>query len=151
MVQNALIKFLSFSGKENHSKIIAASFTIAVTLSLFCIGINIIIAPFLGRLWNAPNIVQLFYISNIQFLLSASLTQFQSIEQANLKFKGLFITSFIRQSSLFTYLLACFFFNYKVELIHMVYIQTLGILISNIISYFSVKKYLLFSFDSHFK
>ena len=33
----------------------------------------------------------------------------------------------------------------------MVYIQTLGILISNIISYFSVKKYLLFSFDSHFK
>ncbi len=151
MVQNALIKFLSFSPKEDHSKIIAASFSINGLLSLVCIVLNLFFSHYLSRLWGTPEIIPLFYLSNVYILLSGILTQFQCVEQANLQFKGLFIIAVLRQSIFFLFLFICFLIHFDVQLIMLVYIQIFTVLVSTVISYFSVKKYLSFSFVDHFK
>ena len=145
LIQNALIKFISGEDKSEHKKIITASFAITTFLTLICIIINIGFARYLPLLWKSPELSSLFYIYNAAFLLSGVLTLFNCIEQANLKFKGVFVSSFIRQGAFFIYVLICFIFNLKITLFHLVCLQIITLTICVVTSYFYTRTYLSFS------
>src|SRR5690606_10621633 len=97
LIQNALIKFLSPAGDEERPKIISASFVISSTLTVFCILLNLLFAGWLSRIWDAPEILHMFYLYNINFLITGILMQFNCIEQAGFKFRGVFAGSILRQ------------------------------------------------------
>ena len=63
----------------------------------------------------------------------------------------LFTISFFRQSLFFVYLAFYFFLQVKVQLMTLLYIQIATLFLSTTISFFSVRKYLSFSFVDHFK
>ncbi len=146
LVQNALIKFISGSDEEDHSKIISSSFVITGILTLGCIVISLLFAPLLANAWDSPELVPIFQLYNVVFLLSGILVQLNCIEQANLKFRGIFISSFVRQGTFTGYLFLCFIFNIKIELINLVYLQIVTVLISLVLSYRYVRPHLLLSF-----
>jgi O-antigen/teichoic acid export membrane protein len=146
LIQNALIKFISSSDRSQHSDIVSASFTISSILTGFCIILNIIFAETLSRLLNAPELVSLFYLSNIVFLFSGILTQFNCIEQANFSYTGVFVSGLTRQFFFFTYLLYVFIFDKKIDMLTLVYVQIVSVLLGLGVSWLFVKKYIDFSY-----
>lgn len=146
LVQNALVKYLAAAEKTEHVKIISASFTISGSLTVLCIIINLCFAHYLGKIWNSPELEPIFHVYTIGFFLSGILTQFNCIEQANLKFTGIFFSFFVRQSVFFCYVFICFLFKIEILLINLVYIQILTVTAGVIISYFYVRPYLSISF-----
>lgn len=147
LIQNALVKFISSSDKDQHSSIVSASFTISSALTVICIVINLVFASALSNMLNAPELAHLFYMYNIVFLFSGILTQFCCIEQANFSYTGVFISSFIRQFLLFAYLLYALLLDVKIEMLSLVYVQIISVLISLGASWFFVRKFLDFTWN----
>jgi lipopolysaccharide exporter len=146
LIQNALIKFLSHSSDEERNDIISASFFLNGILMLVCIIINISIAHYLANLWHYPPLVMMFYTYNIVYLLQGALSQFQWIEQANFSFKGILITSIIKQGGFFFYILTCFVFHFNILLMNLIYAQATCAFLGSLVEFFFIKKYLFFSF-----
>ncbi|NIJ53651.1 flippase [Dyadobacter arcticus] len=147
LIQNALIKYLSFSESSEHNKILSASFALCGGLTLLCILINLVIAHYLGQIWKSEEIVPLFMLYSVVYLFSGILSQFHWMEQANFRFNGIFVTNFVKQGVFFIYLVICFFFKIKINLIELVYIQALALLLSIMVEYFFVKDLLNFAFQ----
>jgi lipopolysaccharide exporter len=146
LIQNALIKYISSSKKEEHGEIISASFTISGLLTIICILVNFLFAHSLATLWKSPELVGMLFTYNILFFFTGILTQFNCIEQANLSFSGIVLTNFIKQFSLFAYILVSYLFKLQIELINLIYVQILSVILSSIVAYFQVRPYFVISF-----
>lgn len=144
LLQNALVKFISGAAPEERKDIITASFTISSVITLFCILLNFSLAGWLSRLWHTPELVQMFFLYNIAFILSGIQTQFNCIEQAHLEFKGVFVTTLVRQGVFFLYILYCRVFHVPANLMVLVYMLIVSILAADITGWFYVKPYLHF-------
>jgi O-antigen/teichoic acid export membrane protein len=149
MIQNALIRFLSHHPEKDHNGILSASVTMSVGITLGVIIINVCLAGFLGKLWHAPELENMFYAYSIVYVLSGMLTQFHYIEQAHLSFVGVFVTTLSRQAIFFIYVAVCFFKHYDTSLIRLVFVQAISLIPSIIVEYFFVKKHLRFKFRLH--
>ena len=146
LLQNALIRFLAAEEKSEHHKITAASFTISGILSLICILLILGFGGILALLWKAPELVKIFNVYCITFIISGILTQFNCILQANLQFRSIFLSSFIMQLAFFSYVAVCYTFNFSISLINLVYVQIGTNLIAAFIAFFLVRPYLSISF-----
>ncbi|SKB82317.1 flippase [Daejeonella lutea] len=147
LIQNALIKYLAFEKKEEHTKIISASFSISAILTLLCILLNFLLARILTEVWDAPELLEIFHLYSWVFVVSGILTMFNSIEQANLEFKGVFVGAFVRQGIFFLYIFYCYFFSPGIILKNLVYAQFASFFISAIVSYFFSRKYFDLAFQ----
>lgn len=146
LVQNALIKFLPAAAEDEKPKIISASLTISGLLTIFCIILIFLFSPFLASSWGASEIIPMFYLYTIIFAVIGLVTQFNCIEQANLRFKGVFITNTIRQFSFFAFLLFCFVSKFQPKLIYLVYVQIFSAFSGLIASWVYVKPYITISY-----
>ncbi|HLZ86016.1 MAG TPA: oligosaccharide flippase family protein, partial [Puia sp.] len=138
MVQNALIKYLSDHSKKEHPAILTASFYLSGGLMLLCMIANIGLAGYLAHIWHDQGLINLFYAFNIVYLLQGILYQFQWIEQANLSFKGVLITSIIRQGGFFTYVVLAYFLRWPLSLISLVWVQAGCAFVAMLIQYLFV-------------
>lgn len=139
LIQNALIKFISSAEQTEHPKIISASFTISALVTAICIGFCLLFGHTLANLWDSSELTWMFSVYSLLFLLTGVLTQFNSIEQANLKFSGVVLTNFIRQISFFGYVFICFVTDYQTSLTQLIYVQIISIVVCVFVSYFFVK------------
>ncbi|BAV10232.1 Membrane protein involved in the export of O-antigen and teichoic acid [Filimonas lacunae] len=146
LVQSALVRFISSSPAEEHENIITASLSISGVLTILCIAANLLLAPMVATMWKAPILVPMFYLYNIIFLFTGFVTQANCIEQANLKFNGVFATNFARQCIFFVFILICFITKYPVTLVALVYVQILCAGVAALMAYFYVKPYLHYNF-----
>lgn len=149
LVQYALIKFLSAGTAEEKPAILSTSFFLSGILMLACIIINISMAGYLAELWHYSGLVTMFYVYNIVYVFQGMLSQFQWIEQANLSFKGILITTTIKQGGFFFYVLACFLFHIETSLMNLIYAQAICAFVGMVIEYLFVKQYFSFSFRLH--
>lgn len=139
LVQSALIKYLSGASDEERPKIISASFTISGALTFLFVILSICCASLLSHLWKLPELVNMFLLYNFVFVFSGFLTQFQSIEQSGFQFKGIFISTLIRQGGLFVFILAAYLGFTKLTLVNLVCVQIVSTFISAIISFIFVR------------
>jgi O-antigen/teichoic acid export membrane protein len=145
LIQNALIKYLSFSDAKEHDKILSASFALSGGLTLLCILVNLLLATYLGKIWNSEDIVPLFWFYSIVYLFSGILSQFHWMEQANFRFNGIFITNFLKSGVFFCFLLFCFLFDFQIKLVELVYVQAVALLLAICLEYYFVKDLLNFT------
>jgi O-antigen/teichoic acid export membrane protein len=91
----------------------------------------------------------MFLVSNLVYLFSGLLSQFHWIEQANFRFKGIFITNFIRQGLFFAYIAISYARNPNQPLIllHMVYMQAIAAAAATGVEYLLIRKMLRFKFQ----
>jgi lipopolysaccharide exporter len=146
LIQNALIKFISSTEKKEHTKIISASVVLSLGITGICILLCIIGGHSLAVLWDSTELTKMFYIYCVLFFLSGILTQFNCIEQANLKFSGIVITNFVRQIVFFIFVFLGFLTKSEISLSQLIWVQILSVSISVVISYFHVKSFLTFRF-----
>ncbi len=147
LIQNGLIRYVSHSPLEDHAHILVASATMSAVITLCCVILNVSMAGYLSSVWHSPELALLFYVYSVAYVLSGILSQFQWIEQANLSFLGIFITTFIRQSLFFFFVLGCYFLHFNVHLIYLVYVQILSLVASIVVQFFFVRKYLAFTYQ----
>lgn len=140
LIKNTLVKFLSSANDVDKPNIMTSALVINVLITLLCIIINTLIAIPLSKYWEEPQLVNVFYVFNIVYILNGILTQFNAVEQANLNFKGVFISNFVNQGLLFAYIFICYIFHFKLPLIHLVFIQIIGAVFSNVVAYRFVKE-----------
>lgn len=145
LIKNTLVKFLSSADEVDKPKIMTSALVINIGITLLCIIINSFLATYLAQKWNEPQLVNVFYIFNIVYLLNGVLTQLNAIEQANLNFKGVFISGFVNQGLFFAYILICYLFSLPLPLVHLVIIQIIGAVFSNAVAYKFVKHHLIFA------
>src|SRR6185437_3084042 len=93
LVSNAFLKFLCSSSKEDYAKIVSASFAITGILTIVFIAVNCLIAKWLSHVWHMQQVEYLFYMFNFVFIVTGLINQLNIIQQANLKFKGTYISS----------------------------------------------------------
>ncbi len=146
LIQNALIKFISSTEQTEHPKIISASLTISALVTAICILFCLLFGHTLATLWDSLELTRMFYTYSLLFLLTGVLTQFNSIEQANLKFSGVVLTNFIRQISFFGYVFICFVTDYQTSLTQLIYVQIISIVVCIFVSYFFVKSLITWHF-----
>lgn len=135
LLQSALIKYISSSDAEEHPDIITASFLINAAVQVVCIVIILFLAPYLSRIWDAPQLTVMMYWYIAIYLLSGLQAQFNGIEQANLRFNGIFVTTLVRQAVFFSYVLACYLLGWSVDLVSLVWVQMLAAFAGMCIAY----------------
>lgn len=145
LLQNALIKYISSSDPKEHPAIITASFAINGIVQVVCIAAILVFSPWLSRLWDAPQLVEMMYWYIAIYLLSGLQAQFNGIEQANLRFNGIFVTTIIRQGIFFTFVLVCYVFSFSVELVFLVWVQIASALAGMLIAYSHARTHLALS------
>ncbi len=145
LLQNALIKYISSSDSKEHPHIITASFAINGIVQVVCIAAILVFSPWLSRLWDAPQLVEMMYWYIAIYLLSGLQAQFNGIEQANLRFNGIFVTTIIRQGVFFTFVLVCYVFSFSVELVFLVWVQIASALAGMLIAYSHARRHLALS------
>ena len=145
LVSNAFLKYLSSSPEEEHPKIITASMVVTGLLTLFFIAVNCAIAGWLSRVWHMPAVRDLFYTFNLVFVLTGFINQLNIIQQANLKFKGTYLSSLAGAAIMFGYIFACFLLHRQFSLVSLIFVQFAGAVVNLIIAYSYTRRYLAFS------
>ena len=145
LIQTALIRYLSANEPRDHPSIITASLLLSGLVTIVCVILNLLFSGSLARLWNSAQLVDLFLVYNIGFILSGVLNMFNWLEQANFNFRGVFVTGLVRQVIFFLYVTISYLFDYPVQLIELVWVQILSISIATALAYFYVRSHLKFT------
>ena len=114
-----------------------------------CIIINISLASWLAHIWHYPGLVQMFTIFNGVYFLHGILSQFQWIEQANFRFRGILISTMLRQGGFFLFVFVSYLFRFRVSLIDLIYMQAICIILATYVEYFYIREHLVFTRKIH--
>ena len=147
LIQYALIKFLSESPEQEKPKIIAASFVLSAAVMCVCIIINISVAAWLARIWHFPELVRMFLVFNGVYILQGLLSHFQWIEQAHFRFRGVLVTTIIKQGGFFLFVFISYLFHARISLVDLIYTQAICTGIAAFVEYFYVRENLRFAWE----
>jgi lipopolysaccharide exporter len=145
MIQNALIKYLSEHDKKDHPTILTASFYLSGALMALCIIVNFSIAGYLAHIWHDQSLISMFYAFNVVYLLQGLLYQFQWIEQANFSFKGVLLTSVIRQGGFFLYIVLLEYLHWPFTMLSLIWAQAGCAFVAMLVQYLFISKDLTLS------
>ncbi len=146
LIQTALIRYVSSSAREEHPHIVAASLLLGGGVTLLVVLLSLFGAPYLSRLWKTPELTDLFLVYNLGLVISLWLSLFNCVEQANLRFRGVFITGLIRQFLFFMFVALSYLFQHSIALIELVWVQVTSILISTLFAYAYTKDHFRLNF-----
>ena len=122
-----------------------ASALLSLLITGFCVALNLLFSGYLAALWDSPQLANLFLVYNIGFVVSGVLNLFNYLEQANLSFKGIFLTGLVRQVFFFLFVGITYWLDYPVRLIELVWVQVFSVLAATLLAYFFVRSKLRFS------
>ncbi|MFN6944046.1 MAG: flippase [Cytophagaceae bacterium] len=145
LIQNAQVKFLTSAPKEEHAKITTASMVLNFGLTGLSIFLILIFSSILSLMWKSPVLEQMFYIYIITTVSLIPFSQCNFIQQANLDFKGIFWSNFVRQGLLFFYVLYAFVFNFSLALTTLAIVQAITSLAGAIVAYLFAKKFMVWA------
>ena len=141
LLQNGLMTFLNQTDNTEHAKINTASFFLSLSLSLIFVVLLLTTNTFVGDFFKSPELASLLAIyAGTTFILSA-LYQFNFIQQANMDFKGLFWSSFVKNGALFFYVLYLKLTNGTYVLTNLVIVQLLAAIPATLVAFAFARKY----------
>jgi O-antigen/teichoic acid export membrane protein len=141
LIQNAQIKYCATASTEEYPKILTASLSLNVMVTLFSIIVLTASAHFMSVLWNSPQLETMFYLYSITTFILILYYQFNFIQQSNLDFKGIFYSNLIRQGTLFLFIFFAWLYEHEIKLYELVWMMSLGAFLGTVLSYFFVKNY----------
>jgi len=141
LIQNAQIKYCASASKEDYPKILTASLSLNVIVTLFSIIVLAGLAHFMSVLWHSPQLEGMFYLYSITTFILILYYQFNFIQQSNLDFRGIFYSNLVRQGVLFLFIFFAWMYNHEIKLYELVWMMSLGAFLGTVLSYFFVKNY----------
>jgi len=145
LIQNALVKFLSSEDKTLHGEINTASLFLNFGLTGLFACILYLFAPYCGELFKSPSIIPLLHIYAFTTLVLTPMYQSNFILQANLSFKGIFLSNTIRQGPFFLFLLYLYLSDLSIELLQLAQFQVFTACLGSLIAVYHAWPYLKFA------
>jgi len=144
LIQNGLIKFLSSEAPQEHGKINTASLFMNFGVALLFVLILLVLAPFCGKIWD-PSIIPLLKIYALTTLVLTPMYQSNFILQANLSFRGIFLSNTIRQGLFFILLLFLWLSGNSIELVQLAQFQVFTAIVGSIVALIYARPFLNFA------
>ena len=124
LIQNGLVKFLTTVEGLDYRRILSASSAINLALTVVT-GVSLwFAAPAIGRLLNAPEalppLLRIYVFTNVAL---APFAQSNFVQQANLRFQGIFLSNFIRGGSFFGFVAWTWLSGREFDLGHLAWAQ----------------------------
>ena len=141
LLQNGLITFLNQTDKKEHAKINTASFFLSISLSILFVILLFSTKNLIGNFFNSPELITLLSIYAVTTFILSALYQCNFIQQANMDFKGLFWSTFVRNGALFFYILFLKLSNNPYSLTNLVIVQLLAAVPATLLAYYFAKPY----------
>ncbi|MGV3762447.1 flippase [Parapedobacter sp.] len=151
LIQNALIKYVSVAVEADRGNVISTSFIINAVMTALLALLLAGIAPLLAHIWNTPVIRDMLWLYLISFFIVGIQIQFNSIEQALLSFKSLFLSTFLKQFIFLIAIIAAYFLNYRLTLIQLVEFNIIAAVAGTFASWSYVRKHWIFNWKFDFK
>ncbi len=141
LLQNAVIKFCVEEEKE-YGDILTSGLIINTIGGLMLGGILILIAPFLSRLWSAPELVNLMWWYLPWALIHGTARFFDFPHMVHHDFKGIFWSKFANGATFLSALLVLWLLQGNIRLEQMPIIQVSAGIPSLLVFFFYKKSYL---------
>ncbi|MES2389870.1 MAG: flippase [Bacteroidota bacterium] len=141
LIQNAQIKFAAAATPEEYPVILKASIVLNIILTGVSVVVLLILGPVLAYKWDAPVLKEMFWLYTLTTISLIPFSQFNFIQQANLDFKGIFWSWFIRQALFFGSILYVYF-DHHVSLHRLSFGMLLSSIAASAASWFFVRKFL---------
>lgn len=145
LLQNALVKYLSIEQGEEAGRITTASFVLNGILTLMIVLVCLALSPLVAEVFEAPILAKLFQIYCLTTIALIPFYQCNYIQQANLDFKGIFWSNFVKGGVLFSFILYLFIEKIPVNLTELALMQVVAAVLSSIASWVFAMKYARFS------
>ena len=141
LLQNGLMTFLNQTPQYEHAKINKASLFLNLSLSVLVVLLLLTCSGWLGTFYKSNELTHLLTIYAVTTFIMSALYQFNFIQQANMDFKGLFWSSFVRNGSLFFYILYLKVSESTFSLTNLAIVQLLAAIPAALVAYSFAKKY----------
>lgn len=141
LLQNGLMTFLNQTPQYEHSKINKASLFLNLSLSVLVVILLLLSSGWLGVFYKSSELTSLLSIYAMTTFVLSALYQFNFIQQANMDFKGLFWSSFVKNGSLFFYILYLKLSDGAFSLTNLAFVQLLAAIPAAFVAYRFAKKY----------
>jgi O-antigen/teichoic acid export membrane protein len=138
-IRNPFITHLVSAEEAEKKTIVTASFVLHCTLSVIISLVIIFGAAPLADFWSAPLLAKLFFIYAINNLIFIPYHHFEYLQQAQLKFKGIFISNVFRLGILAVYIIVKFFMNDSPTLVELAIVQGIATFIGCFVAYYFVR------------
>lgn len=141
LLQNGLMTFLNQTPQYEHAKINKASLFLNLSLSVLVVIALLMSSGWLGVFYNSSELTSLLSIYAITTFILSGLYQFNFIQQANMDFKGLFWSSFVKNGALFFYILYIKLTTNTYSLTNLAYVQLFAAIPATLVAYSFARKY----------
>ncbi|MBL7877427.1 MAG: oligosaccharide flippase family protein [Cyclobacteriaceae bacterium] len=140
-VQNAFIKYYKEPGLDTDA-LFSSSLLINFISTLFFIVILLVAIPFLVTFWNTEEIGPMILWYCAASIVLIPFTQLNFLEQANHRFKGVFLGNVTRQGVLFFCILTSFIFFPNLPLSLFSFFYFISTVFGLLVSYYLTRQYL---------
>lgn len=138
-IYNPLLKYLNSSEKESHSEILGASLALNFLAAVAIAVVFVLLSFVVGEIFDTPELGEMLLVSIISVFGFTLFAHFNFLQQANKKFTGTFISTFVQKLILLLYILYLFIFDTDTLLITIVFVYSIGYVISSLVSYLFVR------------
>jgi O-antigen/teichoic acid export membrane protein len=144
LLQNGLMRFVAAAkdNKQESEKVISAALLLNVAYSL-CSNIVIMLSVrHLAEVYQTPQLTAITPVYLLINVLMAFMTHFVYVQQANLEFRGVFLSAFFFRSILFVWIFLCWLFHWPMLLDFMVWMQAVGAILGACASWYFARPFL---------
>jgi lipopolysaccharide exporter len=144
-IRNPFITHLVSADYDEKDKIVTASFVLHCALAIMMSALILLTAIPLSNFWNAPHLTPLFFVYAINNLVYIPFHHFEYLQQADLKFKGIFIGNLFRLGLLAIYIIVKFILNDTPTLLELAFVQLGASVISCFVGYSFIRSTVRYS------
>lgn len=135
IVRNSLIKYINFSEKDSHLKIMSSAFLLNVALTILISVVLLFTSGHIESLLKSPGLGAVLDIYAFTLIILIFFSHFEWLTYAHIDFKTLFLAYFVRQGTTFLGILIYFLIVGKTSLTGLAFIYTGGVLLGTITAF----------------
>lgn len=145
--QNALVKFLTTAEGKEYERINTASLCLNLIITTVIAIVLFSLAKPLSVLLDTPDLRALLLIYCLTNICLLPFFQFNFVQQANLKFDGIFWGNFMRQGAMFLYIVVIYFAGHEFTLVNLAIARTIAAGLAGGVSWFFARPFLRFDWN----
>jgi lipopolysaccharide exporter len=150
-IRNPFITYLVSAEIDDKKKIVTASFFLHCVLSLLISVVIIGAASGLSEFWKSPGLTELFFVYAVNNIIFVAYHHFEYLQQAQLKFKGIFVSNLVRLGLFALYIMVRFVMHDVPSLMELAIVQCITSFMACFVAYSFVRGTVDFSRTIDFK
>ncbi len=145
--QNALVKFLTTAEGQEYRLINTASLCLNLIVTTVIAIVLFSFANLLSIAMNAPELYKLLLIYCLTNICLLPFFQFNFVQQANLRFDGIFWSNLVFRGGMFLYIAVIFFTNSEFTLVNLAIARTVAAALAGFVSWLFARPFLKFDWN----